>query len=71
MTQDWRVYRPAIWLAMLGIAVALLVNPWWLGAPLLGAAIGVALRIRSGRRPRARGGGRGGGGGSTPKPRRR
>jgi hypothetical protein len=43
---DWRVYRPAIWLAMLGIAVVLLVYPPWIGAAPLGAAIGVALKIR-------------------------
>lgn len=43
---DWRVYRPAIWLAMLGIAVVLLVYPPWIGAAPIGAAIGVALKIR-------------------------
>jgi hypothetical protein len=43
---DWRVYRPAIWLAMLGVAVILLANPAWLGAAPLGAAIGIALKIR-------------------------
>lgn len=46
---DWRVYRPAIWLAMLGVAVVLLVNPAWIGAAPLGAAIGVALKIRKRR----------------------
>jgi hypothetical protein len=49
---DWRVYRPAIWLAILGVAVALLVNPAWIAAAPLGAAAGVALRIRQRRRPR-------------------
>jgi 4-hydroxybenzoate polyprenyltransferase len=49
---DWRVYRPAIWLAILGIAVALLVNPFWIAAAPLGAAAGVALRIRQRRRRR-------------------
>ncbi len=48
--QDWRVYRPAIWLAMLGVAVMLLVTPSWIGAAPIGAAIGVALRIRRRRR---------------------
>jgi uncharacterized membrane protein len=51
---DWRMFRPAIWLAMLGIAVMLLVAPFYLGAVLLGAAIGVALRIEQGRRRLAR-----------------
>jgi uncharacterized membrane protein len=51
---DWRVFRPAIWLAMLGVAVMLLVAPFYLGAVLLGAAIGVALRIEQGRRRLAR-----------------
>ena len=51
---DWRMFRPAIWLAMLGVAVMLLVAPFYLGAVLLGAAIGVALRIEQGRRRRAR-----------------
>jgi hypothetical protein len=39
---------------MLGIAVMLLVAPFYLGAVLLGAAIGVALRIEQGRRRLAR-----------------
>jgi hypothetical protein len=51
---DWRLFRPAIWLAMLGIAVMLLVAPFYLGAVLIGAAIGVALRIEQGRRRAAR-----------------
>ena len=51
---DWRMFRPAIWLAMLGIAVMLLVAPFYLGAVLLGAAIGVALRIEQRRRRLAR-----------------
>jgi len=51
---DWRMFRPAIWLAMLGIAVMLLVAPFYLGAVLIGAAIGIALRIEQGRRRLAR-----------------
>ena len=48
---DWRDFRPAIWLAMLGIAVGLVVNPPYWGAVFLGAAIGVAIRIvNAGRR---------------------
>ncbi len=52
MTGDWRDYRPAIWLAMIGVAVALVVNPWYYGAVFFGAAIGAAIRIRQ-RRLRA------------------
>jgi hypothetical protein len=51
---DWRMFRPAIWLAMLGIAVMLVVAPFYLGAALVGAAIGIALRIEQGRRRLAR-----------------
>ena len=50
MTGDWRDWRPAIWLAMLGVAVALLVNPFWWGAIFWGAAIGAAIRINQRRR---------------------
>ncbi|HEY5187392.1 MAG TPA: hypothetical protein VII87_00055 [Solirubrobacteraceae bacterium] len=57
---DWRAYRPAIWLAMLGIALVLLISPAYVGALALGAALGVGWGIhrrRSGssrrRRPRS------------------
>ena len=50
MTGDWRDWRPAIWLAMLGVALMLVVNPWYWGAVFLGAAIGVAIRIQQRRR---------------------
>jgi hypothetical protein len=50
VTGDWRDFRPAIWLAMLGVAVMLLVVPFYLGAVFLGAAIGAAIRIRRRRR---------------------
>jgi hypothetical protein len=40
-------------MAMLGVAVMLLVTPFWLGAVFLGAAIGTAIRIEQ-RRRRAR-----------------
>ncbi len=50
MTGDWRDWRPAIWLTMLGIAVILLVSPFWIGALFFGAAIGAAIRIRQRRR---------------------
>ncbi len=50
LTGDWRDWRPAIWLAMLGVAIALLVTPWYFGAVFIGAAIGVAIRIQQRRR---------------------
>jgi hypothetical protein len=46
---EWKAYRPAIWTAMIGIAVIIVVSPHFLGAFLLGAAIGVAMRIRQRR----------------------
>jgi hypothetical protein len=51
----WRVFRPALWMAMLGIAVMLLVAPIYVGAAVIGGAIGIALRIETGRRRVARG----------------
>ena len=50
MTGDWRDFRPAIWLAMLGVAVMLLIAPFWYGAVFIGAAIGAAIRIQQRRR---------------------
>jgi len=50
VTGDWRDYRPAIWLIMLGIAVMLLLRPFYLGAIFFGAAIGAAVRIHQRRR---------------------
>ena len=50
MTGDWRDWRPAIWLVMLGVAVMLLVTPFWYGAVFIGAAIGAAIRIEQRRR---------------------
>jgi hypothetical protein len=50
MTGDWRDWRPAIWLAMLGVAVMLLIAPFWYGAVFIGAAIGAAIRIQQRRR---------------------
>ena len=50
MTGDWRDYRPAIWLTMIGVAVALVVNPPYIGAFFVGGAIGAAIRIRNRRR---------------------
>jgi hypothetical protein len=50
VTGDWRDFRPAIWLTMLGIAVMLLFTPFYLGAVFFGAAIGAAIRIQQRRR---------------------
>jgi hypothetical protein len=50
LTGDWRDFRPAIWLTMLGIAVMLLFSPFYLGAIFIGAAIGAAIRIEQRRR---------------------
>jgi hypothetical protein len=44
--RKWTRFRPAIWLAMLGLALVLLVYPPYIGAVFLGAAIGVALKVR-------------------------
>jgi hypothetical protein len=52
MTGDWRDYRPAIWLAMLGVLLALVINPPYIGAVGIGAAVGIGLRIRQRRRRR-------------------
>jgi hypothetical protein len=52
--QDWRAFRPAIWLAMLGVALMLLIAPFYLGVVVIGAAIGAAARIETARRRRAR-----------------
>jgi hypothetical protein len=49
MTGSWRHYRPAIWLAMLSVAVMLLLS-FAFGALFLGAAIGVAAKVNRGRR---------------------
>ncbi|MDQ6821136.1 MAG: hypothetical protein M3076_12510 [Actinomycetota bacterium] len=49
MNGDWRVWRPAIWLAMLGVALVVLVSPPYIGAVILGGAIGAAIRIRQRR----------------------
>ena len=51
MSSDWHAYRPAIWLSMLGIALILLVSPPYIGAAVLGAGIGIGLRLAFRRRP--------------------
>jgi hypothetical protein len=51
---DWRVFRPAIWMAMVGIALMLVIAPAYFGAAVVGGAIGIALKIETGRRRVAR-----------------
>ncbi len=48
-TADWRVYRPAIWLVMLGIAFLLVLNAY-LGIAVIGAGLGTGIRINARRR---------------------
>jgi hypothetical protein len=50
MTQ-WKRYRPAIWLVILGLALALVLN-LIAGAAFIGAGLGVGLIINRGGRPR-------------------
>jgi hypothetical protein len=52
---DWRVWRPAIWLAMIGIAVMLVMSTPYLGILILGGALGIAARITQRRRRLNRG----------------
>jgi hypothetical protein len=54
MTDDWRAYRPAIWLTMIGIAVIAVVSPHYIGAFFLGGAIGAVIRTRQRRRRRSK-----------------
>ncbi|MGI8714405.1 MAG: hypothetical protein ACR2NR_14760 [Solirubrobacteraceae bacterium] len=46
MNDDWRVFRLAIWLAIIAIAMILLVNPPYLGAVPAIAAVAIAARIQ-------------------------
>ena len=48
---DWRRYRPAIWLLILGLTVALVLN-LIAGAVFIGASIGVGVLIHRGATPR-------------------
>jgi hypothetical protein len=50
VTGDWRDFRPAIWIAMLGVALILLVSPPYLGAVPVGVALGLAIRTEQARR---------------------
>jgi hypothetical protein len=53
LTGDWRDYRRAIWMAMIGVAVAILVNPWAISIFFFGAAVGLAAAVRRRRRAQA------------------
>jgi hypothetical protein len=55
MTGDWRDYRPAIWVAMLAIALLILISSPTIGVILLGGSIGLAIRITQRRRAIAKG----------------
>lgn len=48
---DWKRYRPAIWLMMLGVALALVLN-LIVGAVFIGAGVGVGVMISRGATPR-------------------
>jgi hypothetical protein len=50
MVNGWRVWRPAIWLAMIGIAVLLMMSTPYLGILIIGGALGVGARITQRRR---------------------
>ena len=54
MTGDWRDYRPAIWVAMLGVALLIVLSSPALGVILLGGAVGLLIRITQRRRAIAR-----------------
>jgi len=55
MTGDWRDYRPAIWVAMLGVAMLIVLSSPAIGVILLGGALGLLIRITQRRRALARG----------------
>jgi hypothetical protein len=50
MTEDWRIWRPAIWLAILGVAALALLSAPYLGILILGGSLGVGARINQRRR---------------------
>jgi hypothetical protein len=45
--EDWKRYRPAIWLVILGLALALVLNVI-AGAAFVGAGLGVGVMISRG-----------------------
>jgi hypothetical protein len=51
LMNNWMRYRPAIWLVILGLALALVLN-LIAGAAFIGAGLGVGVMISRGARPR-------------------
>ena len=51
---DWRVFRPAIWVGMLGIAIMVVLS-FYIGLAVVGGAIGMGARIQTSRRRLAAG----------------
>jgi hypothetical protein len=49
--EDWKRYRPAIWLVILGLALAIVLN-LIAGAAFIGAGLGVGVLISRGATPR-------------------
>jgi hypothetical protein len=49
--EDWKRYRPAIWLVFLGVALSLVLN-LIAGAAFIGAGLGVGVLISRGAGPR-------------------
>jgi type IV secretory pathway TrbL component len=45
--EDWKRYRPAIWLVILGVALAIVLN-LIAGAAFVGAGLGVGVMISRG-----------------------
>jgi hypothetical protein len=49
--EDWKRFRPAIWLIILGVALGLLLN-LIAGAIFIGAGLGIGVMIARGATPR-------------------
>ena len=49
--EDWKRFRPAIWLIFLGIALGLVLN-LIAGAVFIGAGLGIGVMIARGATPR-------------------
>lgn len=53
---DWRMFRPAIWTVMVGIALMLVLSTY-IGIIVIGAGLGIGLKIGTRRRRLRRAGG--------------
>lgn len=51
---DWRVFRPAIWVGFVGVAIMVLLS-FYIGLAIVGGAIGIGARIETSRRRVGRG----------------